>query len=506
MSGQPTVPPPAAAGAPTEPAQPSQHETPRPPSHNGSTSSSNANTPRSTSVEPGPTLWVEMWENQRWFPVIGWSTSRFQQDLPTFCRVPPGHRSCGSHPADFDAALNATNPPRANAANPHFPAQSILHLRVPQGYRWVGYWEICKEHRHGTDVGGWRYAEQFFVPDQNGGYRNDTIAPFKKTQTSLCVVRRRLWRRRVAVLTRDEVAPSYNEDLYMTDDDMQTQAYLSDMEEEMHVAEGFKDAEAAAARSGTPWTREQELKAEEELRKFCRQRRSRESATRMRSANPSFANPFQHNTDGYHISPTQHDASTAEKATPATTPNAEAAHSGAAAAASWVRDSQPEPSPQNASPSEDSNILEHHHHHHHNPNNNNDGTGDGNSSSNNNGNGGAPQEEEFLFRATSMNTPSRVDGGDVSPESRVNRFVAASPTELPGLQPDAGDLQAQTTLDGFVVSTPVDEVDHTTTDDDGATVSVGGMKSPTGAEFRAIFSQFMTPSAAAADKTEGANE
>lgn len=473
MSHQPAAAPPASgphAGTPN--AAPvtttaaavnaSQSETPRPPSHNGSTSSSNTTTPRSTSIEPGPTLWVEMWENERWFPLIGWSTSRFLHDLPTFCRVPPNYRLCGSHPPDFDAALNAANPPAADAANPHFPAQSILHLRIPSGYRWVGYWEICKQHRHGTDAGGWRYAEQYFLSDGHSGYRNDALAPFKKTQTALCVVRRRLWRRRVAVLTGDEVAPSYD-DLYMTDDDMQTQTYLADMEEEMKVAERFKSAEAAAARSGAPWTRAQELKAEEELRKFCRQRRNRESATRMRSSNPSFANPFQENSEAFHISPTHRDHDSAQGG-----PQAAPAHSGAAAAASWMRDSLPQPSPQEASPT-DARPADASHR--------------------------KPGEDFFLARST--NTPSRVDGDDVATQSRVNRFVAASPTEEPALKPDAGDLQAQTTVDQFVVSSPVDETAHTEADndDDAATVSIGGIKSPTGEEFRAIFSQFMTPEA-----------
>ncbi|KPA84592.1 hypothetical protein ABB37_01124 [Leptomonas pyrrhocoris] len=469
MAHQPTTP--GQPDAPAVAATLSQSETPRPPSHNGSTSSSNTNTPRSTSVEPGPTLWVEMWENQRWFPVIGWSTSRFQQDLPTFCRVPPGHRQCGSHPADFDAALNATNPPPSDAANPNFPAQSVAQLQVPKGYRWVGYWEMCKQHRHGTDASGWRYAEQFFVSDGQSGYRSDTLAPFKQTQTSLCVVRRRLWRRRVAVLTGDEVAPSYDE-MYMTDDDMQTQTYLSDMDEEMAVAEGFKSAEAQAVRAGTPWTQEQELKAEEELRKFCRQRRSRESATRMRSANPSFANPFQNNSDAYHISPTRHHRSSPDSIKDARAAAADAAHSGAVAAASWLRDSRPEPSTQDASPdnsSPDASAI-------------------------------TPHEEPYLLRSTNSMTTGRVDGGDVGSGSRVNQFVSASPTERPLLGPDAGDLQAQQTVDEFVSSTPVDEVEHVAAEEGGTTVSVGGMKSPTGSDFRAIFSQFMTPSA---EKTDG---
>jgi hypothetical protein len=455
---------------------PNAHESPRPPSHNGSTSSSNTNTPRSTSTEPGPTLWVEMWENQRWFPVIGWSTSRFQQDLPTFCRVPPGHRLCGSHPADFDAALNATNPPAADAANPHFPAQSIVRLRVPHGYRWVGYWEICKQHRHGTDAGGWRYAEQFFAADVHGGFRSDTLAQFKKTQTALCVVRRRLWRRRVAVLTGDEAAPS-DDDLYMTEDDLQTQTYLADMDEEMTMAESMKSAEAQAARAGTPWTREQELKAEEELRKLCRQRRSRESATRMRSANPSFVNPFQQGSEAYHISPTQHDSSSGTSKND--TAVAEEAHSGAAAAASWMRDTQLVPSPQNSF-----------------------GTDTSPTTDLNNDSSASPREEHSpLFQATSTNTPSRADGTDVGLGSnQVNCFVAASPMEPPTLQPDAGDLQAQTTVDGFVVSTPVEETENVDTDEGNATVSIGGIKSPTGAEFRAIFSQFMTPVAEKAEE------
>lgn len=455
-----SAPPPAThADAPAVP--PAEHSTapqaatPRPPSHNGSTSSSNATTPRSTSVEPGPTLWVEMWENQRWYPVIGWSTSRFQQDLPTFCRVPPGHRRCGAHPADFDAALNASNPPPANAANPHFPAQSIAQLRVPRGYRWVGYWEVCHEHRHGTDAGGWRYAEQFFAPDGAAGYRSDTLAPFKKTQTALCVVRRRLWRRRVAVLVGSDDSAAAHDDMYLSDEDMQRRSYLSDRDEEMDVAEDFKSAEAAAARAGTPWTREEELKAEEELRAFCRQRRNRESATRMRSTNPSFANPFQHDADAFHISPIH---PTEEHVSHDTE------HSGAAAASSWVRDSRPASSPQEASPVEASPSDP------------------------------AAHDDAPRYLATSINTPSRVDGSDSAAQSRVQHFVASSPAEARGLQPDEGNLEAQNTVDQFVVSTPVDEVETAAVANDSDAVSVGGFTSPTGAEFRAIFSQFMSPS------------
>lgn len=452
---------------------------PMSPAHNGSTSSSNTSTPRASSLRPGPTLWVEMWESQRWYPVIGWGTSRFLRDLPTFCLVPAAYRLCGAHPPAFDAALEDANPVEPHTPDPQWAARSILKVALPPGYRWVGFWEVHKDHPHGTDSAGWRYGEQFLTSasDANGAHGQpgapSKLAPFKKTHTPLCVVRRRLWRRRVALVAPEEAAPS-PDDLFLGDTEQQHEAYLSEKQEEMSVAEHLKRQECMALAAGQPWSQEQEIIAEDELRRFCRERRSRESATRMRSANPSFANPFQHQAEGFHLSP----AASPNEARAGGAPDGIESQfgGGAVAASTWARDGEPgRDTLVMASPIaglEEAQEAEQH----------DDGGRRADLSS----------TDGVTFKASSPSSPSRVDGGDAASHNAVHHFVATTPGEDEAWHLDGAETARENTVAEFVAATPT-EAAELGSDEPSTGVSVGGMGDPTGAEFRAIFSQFMDP-------------
>ncbi|CAC9523796.1 hypothetical protein, unknown function [Leishmania infantum JPCM5] len=452
------------------PTRADRHKTSTSPSRSGSTSSSNTNIPCESALQLGPTLWVEMWENQRWYPVIGWGTSRFLTDLPVFCFVPPAYRLCGAHPNDFDAAFHSVNPPSPHSPNPQWPARRILTVALPAGYRWVGFWEVHTEHPHGTDTAGWRYGEQFLRPvdganadPANAASPQQVLAPFKKTHTPLCVVRRRLWRRRVALAGVDEPASS-TDDLFPGHSEQQLHSYLSEKEEEMEMAEHLKEAEFMAAQAGEPWSQEQQMRAEEELRKFCRERQNRESASRMRTINPSFANPFRQPEGSFHVSPDDDDDGPTD-----VNAHPEEQFSGAVAAASWVRDSRSNrAAPAVSSPvaTPDDTTAEH---------------------SAESSHGGCTVE------AYSTTAPSRVDGSDLVGQNTVQEFVASTPTDAERSRTDGADAAAENAVDQFVASSPTDPA-ALSNDDQSTGVSIGGIRDPTDADFRAIFSQFMTPS------------
>ncbi|CBZ29470.1 hypothetical protein, unknown function [Leishmania mexicana MHOM/GT/2001/U1103] len=449
-----------------------QHNTSTSPPRSGSTSSSNTSIPCESALKLGPTLWVEVWENQRWYPVIGWGTSRFLTDLPVFCFVPPARRLCGGHPKDFDVAFQSVNPASPHAPNPQWPARRILTVALPAGYRWVGFWEVFTEHPHGTDTAGWRYGGQFLksVDRTNAGAADaasprEVLAPFKKTHTPLCVVRRRLWRRRVALAGVDEPAPS-TDDLFPGHSEQQLHSYLSEKEEEMEMAEHLKEAEFMAAQAGEPWLQEQQMRAEEELRKFCRELQNRESESRMRTTNPSFANPFRQPEGFFHVSSDgddDGDSPTDVNAHP------EEEFSGAVAAASWVRDSRSS----RAGPAVSSPVAT-----------TEDATAGHSTESSHGG---------CTVVAYSTTAPSRVDGSDLVGQNTVKEFVASTPTDAELLRTDDANVAAENAVDQFVASSPTDP-GALSSDDQTTGVSIGGIRDPTDADFRAIFSQFITPS------------
>nr|CAJ2478887.1 unnamed protein product [Leishmania braziliensis] len=453
----------------TPPASAEQHEASHSRSRSESSLSSNISTPYESALRLGPTLWVEMWENQRWYPVIGWGTSRFLTDLPNFCFVPPAYRLCGAHPADFDAAFQSANPPSSHASNPQWPARRILTVALPSDYRWVGFWEIYKGHPHGTDTAGWRYGEQFVRSDSRGNADvanaalcKRVLSPFRRNHMPLCVVRRRLWRRRVALM--GEEPPSSSDDLFLSDSEKNLQSYLSEKQEEMNMAERLKEEEFMAAQAGEPWSQEREMQAEEELRKFCRERRSLESASRMLSANPSFANPFHRSEDADGIFPAD-----AHDADPTNVEAQLGRYSGAVAASSWAWDSRSNlAAPAVSSPmavADDVTV----------------------------GHNSTSQHDEYAFEASSANALSRVDGSDLMEQSTVEEFVASTAIGTGQWRTDGADAAAENMVGRFVSASPTDITDLTN-DDQATGVSIDGMNDPSGANFRAIFSQFMDPS------------
>ncbi|GET91416.1 hypothetical protein, unknown function [Leishmania tarentolae] len=447
------------------------HNTSASPCRSGSTSTSSTSTPCELSLKLGPTLWVEMWENQRWYPVIGWGTSRFLTDLPSFCFVPPAYGLCGAHPSDFDAAFQSVNPPSSSDPNPQWPARHILKVALPAGYRWVGFWEVHKEHPRGTDTAGWRYGEQFLssadsnrADAANCASSRRVLAPFKKTQTPLCVVRRRLWRRRVALAGEDKSDLS-TDDLFLGHSEQQLYSYLSEKEKEMEMAERLKKAEFMAAQTGEPWSQEQKLRAEEELRKFCRAHQNRESASRMGTTNVSFANPFSPSEGCFHIS---HDGDDDEPTDLNAQPEEEQL-SGAVAASSWVRGSRSNRTPVVLSPVVAAGEATAGH-------------------STESSHGGCTVA---AYRTTA---PDRVDGGDRAETNTVQQFLISTPTDAEAPGADGGDTTAVKMVDRLVVCSPTGAT-ALTNNNITAGVPIDGARDPTDADFRAIFSKFMTRSA-----------
>ncbi|CUG91539.1 membrane-associated protein, putative [Bodo saltans] len=113
-------------------------------SHNASPNASTA--PSSLSYT------VELFENERWFPLSGWCPKRLPSDRPHFSSK------------DGKTALDP------------------LKWTMPHGYEWIGDWTIDKEHAKGNDAEGWRY-----------GFAWGTH--FQPTMTGSTFVRRRRWMR-----------------------------------------------------------------------------------------------------------------------------------------------------------------------------------------------------------------------------------------------------------------------------------------------------------------------
>jgi hypothetical protein len=71
---------------------------------------------------------VELFENERWFPLSGWCPKRLPSDRPHFSSK------------DGKKALDP------------------LHWNIPNGYEWIGDWSVDKDHPKGNDPEGWRYG------------------------------------------------------------------------------------------------------------------------------------------------------------------------------------------------------------------------------------------------------------------------------------------------------------------------------------------------------------
>lgn len=268
--------------------------------HNGSTSSSNVSSPTGGVHEIFRALEVRVCENERWFPVIGWGTSRLLTDPPNLSPWPfrvNGKPRTNPAVEALHVALLQENHIVMAPEGTQRPQQPVfpLNLQVPAGYMWAGYWEVSHKHPRGADVAGWRYAEAFTTTDPDGSHR---VAHFKKTQTPTCVVRRRLWQRAVTLVrTGPTDLPASEQRSYSprrTDEEACRELYLEEKQEEMRLAEQLKARRQHALDSGAAWTQTDDLAAEEELRTFIRERRQKftESASRRIASNTSFANPF----------------------------------------------------------------------------------------------------------------------------------------------------------------------------------------------------------------------
>lgn len=264
---------------------------------------------------------VTCYENQRWFPVVGWGTSRLPTDPPVFANL-TCHAPCpGKGDNSFETAFVAAN--RGSEAGPAY----LLNCVLPPGYVWIGYWDVYHHHPKRSDERGWRYATDF-------------DARFRCTQTPACVVRRRAWRRAVQIAPSGPTA-STNPSGSSIDTSGRSygpeaearELYLEDKQDEMTLAERLRAHRQSLIESGGEWTTANDLEAEEELRAFVRDRRAQlqNSATIRFSSSFSSSNPFQP-TGGVSIgcvdSPTRAEEHDPPKLT------------GAAAAGSWLQGSR----------------------------------------------------------------------------------------------------------------------------------------------------------------------
>jgi hypothetical protein len=106
--------------------------------------------PNAASAPSSLSYTVELFENERWFPLSGWCPKRLPSDRPHFSSK------------DGRTALDP------------------LKWTIPHGYEWIGDWAIDKEHPKGNDAEGWRY-----------GFAWGTH--FQPTMSGSTFVRRRRW-------------------------------------------------------------------------------------------------------------------------------------------------------------------------------------------------------------------------------------------------------------------------------------------------------------------------
>jgi hypothetical protein len=106
--------------------------------------------PNAASAPSSLSYTVELFENERWFPLSGWCPKRLPSDRPHFSSK------------DGKTALDP------------------LKWTIPSGYEWIGDWAIDKEHPKGNDAEGWRYGFAW-------------ATHFQPTMSGSTFVRRRRW-------------------------------------------------------------------------------------------------------------------------------------------------------------------------------------------------------------------------------------------------------------------------------------------------------------------------
>lgn len=100
---------------------------------------------------------VEIWENERYYPFKGWTKSLFPTDPPTF--------------SSKDDKLRT-------------PFASLDQVVPLQDWAWITPWAVHMEHEP-HDKDGWQYGPGFNLPGRT----------FKAKESTLDMVRRRLWSR-----------------------------------------------------------------------------------------------------------------------------------------------------------------------------------------------------------------------------------------------------------------------------------------------------------------------
>lgn len=344
MSVPTSVPTKAAPAAPQQvkaihgdPSSPVVHD------HNGSTSVSESSTPREDAMAPSLycSLVVEVVETQRWYPILGWTTSMLANDPANFSAVRSEDKHHHGSPvaesvATFQKAflaLNATTTRQLSSDVAGYNSRPVypLEIKLPPEHAWVEFWSVRRSHPYGTDPAGWRYSGSF---SETGADQQARRAHFKKTPLNTSCVRYRVWQRHVrttngptdssgdGAVAPDALSPAERETLH----------YLEDKQDEMRLAEKLKDKYEQIIAEKKEWTPEMQLQAEEELRSFIRARQEKKVLAKAEQD----VNPFQ--PSDAHLSPTGHGAS--EDYVISGDVRTEMGTGGAVAASSWAVDSK----------------------------------------------------------------------------------------------------------------------------------------------------------------------
>ncbi|CAD2216361.1 hypothetical protein, conserved [Angomonas deanei] len=286
--------------------------------YNGSTSSSTVGSPTSTTVPPlFQLLQVEICEYQRWFPIIGWATSRLLNDPPNFTLVRPRDAyHYGSPVSDavktFHQAVEEALTDQKRNSTDGDAVRPLNKSTLPEGYEWSGFWTVRMKHPRGVDRDGWRYAKNFEEPVR-----------FKKTPTPTCTARYRVWTRQVSLsggpAVKGERDSDEVEELQHAED-LEHYSYLLQRQKEMAFASALKEKQRDYVNAGNEWTAEMEVEFEKKLREF-----SKSATTRENSVDN---NPFGPTDDIVHFSPTAEVISTRD--------DIRAEQSGAVAASMWA--------------------------------------------------------------------------------------------------------------------------------------------------------------------------
>ena len=128
--------------------------------------------------DPNDPMYRYVWESERHFPPFGWKSPR---DILDACFT-------ARYSLNIDGS-NSTN---------HFPEGESLLL--PEGYHWMGDWEIDRPPGNCTvsNTGGWAYDAYWVTSWPPNEFKNA-----KNWKRRFASTRRRRWRRKIAPMVKN---------------------------------------------------------------------------------------------------------------------------------------------------------------------------------------------------------------------------------------------------------------------------------------------------------------